>query len=67
MKRKARIPNIWPACRAALPALVRAQKAQKKVARVNFDWENLGDVIAKVDEELGETKQAIQKLDATLA
>ena len=46
----------------ALPALVRAQKAQKKVARVNFDWANLGDVIAKVDEELGETKEAIQKL-----
>lgn len=45
----------------ALPALVRAQKAQKKVARVNFDWENLRDVIAKVDEELGETKQAIQE------
>src|SRR4051812_10602964 len=24
----------------ALPALMRAQKAQKKVARVNFDWTN---------------------------
>ncbi|HJT82104.1 MAG TPA: nucleoside triphosphate pyrophosphohydrolase [Chthoniobacterales bacterium] len=46
---------------AALPALMRAQKAQKKVARVNFDWENLSDVIAKVDEELGETKEAIEK------
>jgi MazG family protein len=43
----------------ALPALVRAQKAQKKVARVNFDWNNLRDVIRKVDEELGETKKAI--------
>ena len=44
----------------ALPALMRAQKAQKKVARVNFDWTDLKDVIAKVDEELGETKQAIR-------
>jgi MazG family protein len=43
----------------ALPALVRAQKAQKKVARVNFDWTDLRDVIAKVDEELAETKAAI--------
>jgi MazG family protein len=46
---------------AALPALMRAQKAQKKVARVNFDWEHLSDVIAKVDEEVGETKEAIEK------
>jgi XTP/dITP diphosphohydrolase/tetrapyrrole methylase family protein/MazG family protein len=43
----------------ALPALVRAQKAQKKVARVNFDWTDLRDVLAKVDEELAETKVAI--------
>src|SRR3954468_1516253 len=44
---------------AALPALMRAQKAQKKAARVNFDWTDLSDVVAKVDEELGETKEAI--------
>jgi len=44
----------------ALPALVRAQKAQSKAARVNFDWRALRDVIAKVEEELGEIKEAIQ-------
>jgi len=43
----------------ALPALVRAQKAQSKAARVNFDWSNLADVVAKVDEELREMKEAI--------
>ena len=47
----------------ALPALLRAEKAQKKAARVNFDWENVKDVIAKVDEELGETKAAIESQD----
>jgi MazG family protein len=46
---------------AALPALMRAQKAQTKVARVNFDWTELKDVVAKVDEEVGETKSAIEK------
>jgi MazG family protein len=46
---------------AALPALMRAQKAQAKAARVNFDWTELGDVIAKIDEELSETKAAIEK------
>ena len=44
----------------ALPALVRAQKAQSKAARVNFDWTALHDVIAKVEEELRETKEAIR-------
>jgi nucleoside triphosphate diphosphatase len=44
----------------ALPALVRAQKAQSKAARVNFDWTAVREVIAKVEEELGETKEAIE-------
>jgi len=38
----------------AFPALMRAQKTQSKVARVNFDWTELGDVIAKVEEEIQE-------------
>lgn len=48
---------------AALPALMRAQKAQKKAARVNFDWTQLSDVVAKVDEELAEAKEAIASGD----
>ncbi len=48
---------------AALPALVRAQKAQSKVARVNFDWTEVRDVIAKIDEELNEMKHAVTSQD----
>lgn len=44
-----------------LPALQKAQKVQKKVAKVGFDWTNIHDVIAKVDEELAEVKEAIRK------
>jgi MazG family protein len=47
----------------ALPALMRAEKAQKKAARVNFDWREFSDVIAKVDEELEETKSAVESAD----
>jgi tetrapyrrole methylase family protein / MazG family protein len=47
----------------ALPALMRAQKAQSKVARVNFDWTDLEDVMAKVEEEIQELKQAIREQD----
>ncbi len=48
---------------AALPALMRAQKVQSKVAWVNFDWAEVRDVIAKVEEELGELKQAAASQD----
>ncbi len=47
----------------ALPALMRAQKAQSKAARVNFDWTEVRDVIAKVEEELREVKEAITSQD----
>src|SRR5713226_1892245 len=47
----------------ALPALMRAQKAQSKAARVNFDWAELYEVIAKVEEELEETKSVMASQD----
>ena len=47
----------------ALPALMRAQKAQSKAARVNFDWTEVRDVVAKVEEELCEMKEAIAARD----
>ncbi len=50
---------------ASLPALMRAQKTQKKAARVNFDWTEISDVIAKVDEELAEAKEAMAARDPT--
>jgi MazG family protein len=46
------------------PALHRAQKVQTRAARVGFDWVELKDVIAKLDEEVAETKQAIAEHDA---
>jgi MazG family protein len=48
---------------SALPALMRAQKVQSKVARVNFDWAKVGDVVAKVEEELNEIKHALASQD----
>ena len=39
-----------------LPALVRAQKLQRRAARVGFDWPELAGVLAKVDEELEELR-----------
>ena len=42
-----------------MPALERAQKLQKKAAKIGFDWQELDQVWAKVDEELAELRVAI--------
>ncbi len=44
----------------ALPALLRARKLQERAARVGFDWPDMAATLAKVDEELGELKEAIE-------
>ncbi|MEM6386342.1 MAG: nucleoside triphosphate pyrophosphohydrolase [Pseudomonadota bacterium] len=41
-----------------LPALLRAAKLQKRLARVGFDWGATGPVLDKIAEEVGELKQA---------
>jgi MazG family protein len=44
----------------ALPALLRAEKIQKRAARVGFDWKTIGPVIDKIEEELGELRREIE-------
>ena len=41
-----------------LPALVEAQQISSKVAAVGFDWENIEQVLDKLDEELRELAHA---------
>lgn len=43
----------------ALPALLRANKLQKRAAGVGFDWHESSDVVAKIHEELAELEQAL--------
>jgi tetrapyrrole methylase family protein/MazG family protein len=43
----------------ALPALQKAQKLQKKIAKVGFEWDSVDGVIEKIEEELSEVKEAI--------
>lgn len=43
----------------SLPGLIRAEKLQKKAAKVGFDWENAQGALEKVGEELDEVKRAI--------
>lgn len=46
-----------------LPALMRAQKIQKKAADVGFDWPDVTGAVDKLYEEIGELKEAIEKGD----
>jgi MazG family protein len=45
----------------ALPALLRAEKIQKRAARVGFDWKETAPVIDKIEEELGELRAELAK------
>lgn len=47
---------------AALPALVRALKLQKRAARVGFDWPEVAQVLDKIIEEAQELAEARDRL-----
>lgn len=44
-----------------LPALHRARKIQKRAAKVGFDWPAIDGVLAKIEEELLETREALEE------
>jgi tetrapyrrole methylase family protein/MazG family protein len=52
---------------ANLPALFRAEKMQRRVARVGFDWTDIQPVLDKVIEEFDEFKEAILSGDQSHA
>ena len=44
----------------SLPSMVKAIRLQEKSKTVGFEWENTEQVLAKVDEEIAELKEAVQ-------
>lgn len=46
-----------------LPALWRAEKIQKKAAKVGFDWPDVHDALEKVEEEAQELREGIENRD----
>ena len=43
----------------ALPALTRSVKLQRRAAKVGFDWPEVGEILAKLNEEVAELGQEI--------
>lgn len=52
-------PGLLDDVPIGLPALTRAEKLQKRAARGGFDWTDIGPVLEKLEEELGELKAEI--------
>ena len=48
---------------SALPSLIKAYRIQDKARNVGFDWEDKGDVWAKVREELDELESELRRED----
>ncbi len=58
-KRKQRTHGLLDDVPGALPALMRAEKLQKRAARAGFDWPETEPVFDKIQEELVETREAV--------
>jgi ATP diphosphatase len=51
-RRQSALDGVGP----ALPALTRAEKIQKRAARVGFDWPEAAPILDKIEEEIGELR-----------
>ncbi|WP_128896591.1 nucleoside triphosphate pyrophosphohydrolase [Longirhabdus pacifica] len=59
MKGKDIATSILDSVPSGMPAYFKAMAYQKKAAKVGFDWSHIDDVIAKLQEEIVELKEAI--------
>ncbi len=61
----ARADSVLDGIPGGLPALLHAEKVQRKAARIGFDWLDAAPVFAKVREELSEIEAEVAAGDAT--
>jgi MazG family protein len=58
-ERKAENKGVLSGVPGSLPALLKASRLTEKAARVGFDWRRTEDVFEKLEEEVGELREAI--------
>jgi tetrapyrrole methylase family protein / MazG family protein len=62
-ERKAENKSVLSGVPQAMPALLKASRLTEKAARVGFDWRRTEDVFDKLDEEVGELREAVAEND----
>jgi len=59
-KASGEIPSVLSDVAVSLPAIIRAQKLQKRAASVGFDWPEVYSALDKLDEEIDELENEIE-------
>lgn len=59
IKRQEKTSGVLDGLPTSMPALLRAQHAQKKAGRVGFDWPDAEPVFEKLEEEVAEVRKAL--------
>ena len=59
LKLKKKTDSVLSGVPKSLPALVKAERIQDKVAGVGFDWDKRSQVLDKVKEEIAELEEAV--------
>ncbi len=62
-EKKAQRKSMIDGIPRAMPALIIAQRMQEKAAAAGFDWQEVEPVVEKLEEEVEEFKEALQKGD----
>lgn len=60
-KKKKKEGGVLSGVPVALPALIKAYRMQHKASGIGFDWKCKDEIWAKVSEEIGEVKEAIEE------
>ncbi|MGE5258670.1 MAG: nucleoside triphosphate pyrophosphohydrolase [Hyphomicrobiales bacterium] len=63
-KKPAARASVLDSVPASLPGLMRAYAVSERAAAAKFDWEGLGGVLQKLEEELAEFRAACDRKDA---
>ena len=53
------LPSLLSGVPRSLPAVLEAYQLTRRASRVGFDWDNLADLLAKLDEEKRELREAL--------